>query len=272
MLHTADILSHWHPAAYVCWVERPILVTRRAVTEEVPRRVDEGIHGVGVTPRGPSTLWAIDVDPVGGRGQRRGSLWKKITARQVRQLNRKLIIGHWDLTTSVAVDDRYRATPIALPTQQPVPQPEDHRTLANSLSLQPGNDRANALLLVGQAIEDVGVDVGAITRCRDACFDRIRSAGGHYLTHRQAKGAGKVQVALIMSRNSHDRPGTVLSQHIVGGVDRDLFTVHRIGSVHSQEDASLGTIGGLPLDLGLVLGLLQILCKRRSLLVTNNLG
>ena len=26
--------------------------------------------------------------------------------------------------TSVAVDDRYRATPVALPTQQPVPQPE----------------------------------------------------------------------------------------------------------------------------------------------------
>ena len=38
-----------------------------------------------------------------------------------------------------------------------------------------------------------------------------------YLTDRQTEGEGEVQVTLIMSWHRHDRPGTVLSQHVVGG-------------------------------------------------------
>src|SRR4029450_12578732 len=88
MLHTADILRNRHPATYVFGVEGTILITRRAVAEEIPRRVDEGIHRVGIPLRGSPTLWAVDIDPIGGRGQRRGSLGDEIGARQVWQLNR----------------------------------------------------------------------------------------------------------------------------------------------------------------------------------------
>ena len=54
--------------------------TGRAVAEEVPGRVDEGIHRVGVPAGRAAALGAGDVHPVGCGGQRRGSLRGQIRA------------------------------------------------------------------------------------------------------------------------------------------------------------------------------------------------
>ena len=67
-------------------------------------------------------------------------------------------------------------------------------------------------------------------------------------------------------------PGAVFGQHVVGGVDRDPLAVHRVDRVHPQEDAGLRPVGGLPLDLGAVLGLLQVRLELRALIVADDLG
>ena len=48
VLDAADVLLGGHPAAHRLLVERAVLVVRRAVAQEVPRRVDERVHRVGV--------------------------------------------------------------------------------------------------------------------------------------------------------------------------------------------------------------------------------
>src|SRR4029453_6377214 len=218
MLHAADVLGYRHPAAHIRGIERALLVTRRAVAEEVPRRVDEGIHGVGIALRRPAALRAVHVDPAGRRSQRRGSLGDEIGARQVWQLNRQLIIGHRHLPTPLAVDDRYRASPIALPAQQPVPQPEGDRTFADTVGFPLFEDLADAGLFAGQAVQWIGVDVGAVAGRRDTRGDWIRSASVDHFAYGQAEGQSEVQVTLIMGRHRHDRSRTVLSYDFAGAV------------------------------------------------------
>ena len=125
------------------------------------------------------------------RRQRRGSLGGQIGARQVRQLHRQLIVGHRHLATALAVDDRDRAAPVALPAQQPVPQSEGHCTLADAFGLQLGDDRANAGLLVGQTVQDAGVDVAAVSGRRDAGGRRICLPGGDHLATGSSKARAK---------------------------------------------------------------------------------
>ncbi|MPM59035.1 hypothetical protein SDC9_105873 [bioreactor metagenome] len=68
-----------------------------------------------------------------------------------------------------------------------------------------------------------------------------------------------------MSRHGHHRPGAVVGQHVVGGVDRQLLVVDRVGRVTAEEDAGLGPLGGLPLDVGDPLGRLEVLLERGTL-------
>ncbi len=68
-----------------------------------------------------------------------------------------------------------------------------------------------------------------------------------------------------MRRYGHHRTGAVISQHIVSCIDRQLFVVDRVDRVYPQEHPTLGTLRGLPLDLGGPFGGLQILFECRTL-------
>ena len=50
---------------------------------------------------------------------------------------------------------------------------------------------------------------------------------------------GKLIVALVMPRNSHDGTRTVTRQNVVGDKDWNRLAIHRIGGVHTQEDTGL---------------------------------
>ncbi len=52
----ADVLVHRRPLFSDAAVERFIFVSRIAVTEEVPRRIDKRIHRVSLTTRRTTTL------------------------------------------------------------------------------------------------------------------------------------------------------------------------------------------------------------------------
>ena len=272
VLDAPDVLVDRHPPADVLGPEGPVGVPGRAVAEEVPRRVDEGVHRVGVPPGRAAAARAVGVDPVGGRGQRRGPLGRQRGARQMRQLDRQLILGHRHLPTRRAVDDRDRGAPVPLAAQQPVPQPVGHRTGPAAVGLQLGDDRGDPTRLVRQPVQRTGVDVGSVARGGDAGLPRVRPAGGHHLADLQPERPGEVQVALIVGRHRHDRSGAVLGQHVVGGVDRDPLAVDRVDRVHPQEDAGLGPIGGLALDLGGLLGLIQVRLEGGALVIGHDLG
>ena len=91
---------------------------------------------------GPPHVGHVDVDPVLGRGQRRDALRLQVGAAQLGQLQRQLVVRHGDLAALLAVDDRDRHAPVALPAQQPVAQPEVDGALAGALLLQQVDGRA----------------------------------------------------------------------------------------------------------------------------------
>ena len=64
VLDAADVLGDRHPTTHGVGVERPLVEVRRAVTHEVPGRVHEGVHGVGVTLGGLATPGTGDLSPL----------------------------------------------------------------------------------------------------------------------------------------------------------------------------------------------------------------
>ena len=62
VLDAADVLVHGHPVLRRLPLEHALLVSGRAVAEEVPGGFHEGIHGVGVAPGPASALGTGGVD------------------------------------------------------------------------------------------------------------------------------------------------------------------------------------------------------------------
>src|SRR3989304_1708462 len=53
VLDPADVLVHRHPVVDGLGIRHPAVVLRRAIPEEIPRGLDEGVHRVGVAAARP---------------------------------------------------------------------------------------------------------------------------------------------------------------------------------------------------------------------------
>ena len=76
--------------------------------------------------------------------------------------------------------------------------------------------------------------------------------------HGQVHGERKVQVALVVGGHGHDGAVAVVRQYIVRCPDRQSLTVHRVDGEPLQEHASLGPVGGEPVDVRGALDVLHI--------------
>jgi len=70
VLDAADVLIDGHPALQGSAVPGRLVVARVAVAQEIPRRVDEGVHRVGLPARRSAALRARRPHPVLGSGER----------------------------------------------------------------------------------------------------------------------------------------------------------------------------------------------------------
>ena len=121
------------------------VVVRRAVAQEVPRRVDEGVHRVAVPLGRAAAGRAVDVDPVRGGGQRRD-------ARGVRSAPRSSgsTTGSWSSGTGTSPHSGQctigiGAAPVALPATAASRAAGSSPRPARRPCLQPGDDRALGL-------------------------------------------------------------------------------------------------------------------------------
>src|SRR5436190_11729045 len=111
---------------------------------------------------------------------------------------------------SVLPDDRERLAPVALPGEEPVPQFIAHVGAANAVLLQPGQD---FLLRLGrwQAVYDWRIERHSILEKTDRFFGGF-SRRLDYRHDLHSERARKFQVALVVTRHSHDRAGAVSHQ------------------------------------------------------------
>ncbi len=141
VLDAADVLVDRHPVVGHVPIERKPVVVGVEVAQEVPRRVDEGVHGVGLAARGSATPRTGRVDPVLRRRERAAALGRVVL--DVGELDRQLLVGHRDDAVGVAVDDRDRAAPVALAGEQPVAKAVVDRGMAESRAAR-GRRRSRA--------------------------------------------------------------------------------------------------------------------------------
>jgi hypothetical protein len=139
VLDPADVLLDGQPEVDDLLVPRGVVVPRVGVAQEVPRGVDEGVHRVRLAPCRAAAARARDIDPLLCRRERRAPLGQVVVDR--RAADRQLVVGHRHDAARVAVDDRDRAAPVALPREQPVAQAVADRRLAEPSLVEPRDDR-----------------------------------------------------------------------------------------------------------------------------------
>src|SRR5947208_6219328 len=170
----------------------------------------------------------------------------------LRQPDRQLLLRYWNGAIGGTVDDRKWRAPVALTADQPVAQAIRDHELANALFLQVPDDFVNSLVS-RRTIEWARIDHDAqvlfgLCPCIGIAGLLIHRAND--LAYRYAELARKLEVALVMSWDTHDGPGAVAHQHIVGNPDRNLFAVDRIGDVAPGKDTGLLLFRAHALDLG----------------------
>src|SRR5690606_39340908 len=102
-------------------VDHALVVVRAGVAGEVPGTFDEGIHGVGFAPCRLVAAWAGAFIELGHPGQRAAGAVRHYIFGQH---HGQSVVRHRNVTAVGAVDDRDRATPIALTADAPVAQAE----------------------------------------------------------------------------------------------------------------------------------------------------
>ena len=223
MIDAADVLVDRHPVVDDPAVPRRLVVVRIAVAQEVPGRVDERVHRVGLPPRGLAALRARDVHPLLVGGERRHAL--RPVVLDLGQDDRQLRLGHRDRAVVLAVDDRDRAAPVALARHRPVAQAV--------------RDRGGAAALLPQPLDDLRDPFARRQPGELAGVDQDFGLLVDHRPYRQAVGLGELAVALVVRGHGHDRAGPVVHQHVVGDPDRDPLVVDRIDDVVAGEDAVL---------------------------------
>ena len=118
VLDATDVLVDGHPCVRRWTGKRLFLVARVEVAQEVPGRIDERVHRVGLATGRAGAGRALGLDPIGDGRQR--ALAFRCVVISVRQLHRQLVFGDGHRPAAIAIDDWDGSTPVALPRHEPV--------------------------------------------------------------------------------------------------------------------------------------------------------
>ncbi len=147
---------------------------------------------------------------------------------------------------SVAVHDRDRSAPVALPRDEPVAQAVVDRRVPLALAVEPRDDRAERLAIAHPVEVGVRADEHAVAGVRQIVLPGAlvgARGGSDHAPDRQPEGLREGMVALVVSGHGHDRAGAILHEHVVGDVHRDLLAVDGVGDGLPQRHAGLRALG-----------------------------
>ena len=142
VLDAADILIDRQPVVRHRRVDRRRCIGRVGEAGEIPGRIDEGVHRVGFALRRAAALRTGDVLPGRVAIERIARL---IERDVVRQPDRQVFRRDGHDAAVLAMDDRDRAAPVALPRNAPVAQlvidlPPGLRAAGDRYRLEPASD------------------------------------------------------------------------------------------------------------------------------------
>ena len=185
------------------------------------------------------------------------------------QDDRQVLLGHRDDAARIAMDDRDRRSPVALPADAPVAQAPGRLLAAEAAVLERGGDRVDGDL-VGQAAVDVGIDRHAARRVGVPVLPlvvrELLAVDVDDLQQVDAVLLGEGEVALVVGRHAHHRAVAVVHQDVVADPERDLLVAERVLDDEAGVDAALGQRRDLGLGRAAGLARLEEGRDRRVLL------
>ncbi len=137
------------------------VVVRVSVAIEIPGRIDERVHGIGLAARRAATLGTGRVDEPGQFAERRSTGERDLHI--FRQNHRQIFFGHGDDSILLAIKHGDGRAPIALARNSPVFQAISDGGLAESILL---GERGHLLDRIGalEAAVRAGIDQHALVR------------------------------------------------------------------------------------------------------------
>ena len=134
VLDAANVLVDGEPVLQSCRIEWSLVVVRVGVAIEVPGRIDESVHGVGLAPRRASAFGAGGVDEVRHPAEGRAALLRDLNCSGSRTGN--CSSGTGTMPSLLAIEHGDGRAPVALPADAPIFQAKGDRRLAKSVLLR----------------------------------------------------------------------------------------------------------------------------------------
>ncbi len=244
-----DILVHIHPVFRIRHIGRRVSVWRGKASE-IPRGIDECVHRIGFAFRGRTARRAGAVAPCGVSVQRVAG---RVKADVIGQLDRQVLFLFGHHAAGVAMHDRDRAAPVALPGQAPIAQAVFGHALAHALrfaGVDGRNDRLFAGLpfLAGKAAVVIHFFGFRRHEGRGELWVRVlgRQEGRR---DRQPVFGGEFKVPCVMGGAAKDRPCAVVHQDEVRDIDGQFprgieGVAHTQAGIHPQLFGSLDRFFG----------------------------
>ena len=248
----ADVLVDGEPGVDSGGIEGLFGVLRVDVAEEIPGRVHEGVHGVGLAARGFAAFGAGGVDEGIEAGERRLAAPGELDIAG--EDDGQLVVGHGLDAAGGAMDHRNGRAPVALARNAPILEPVGDGGFAEAVLFGVGG-HFRAAVLAGEAAPFARVLHDAVAGEGFGGLDgefAVRGAddGGD----RDLVLGAELEVALIVSGNGHDGAGAIAPEDEIADPDGHLGAVEGVDGVVAGEEAFLdeqvGVLAGLVVDHG----------------------
>ena len=254
VLGAADIFVDRQHLVDDLGIERLLVVVRVGIAQEIPRRADEGVQGIGVASCRRAALGTGAVHEFLALQKRGSAVGSEVHV--VRQLDGEILFGNGDFAAVRAVYHGNGAAPISLAGDEPVAQAVVGLEFARAFFFQPFDD-GDFALFAAHAVELAAVDHHAVFAERQIVRAAVRAL--YHALDLQAVFFGEVEVALVVRRNAHDRARAVRIDDIVAYPDGYAFAVDGIYAVSARESARLFARGAHSVYLG-DLGAGELIC------------
>ena len=254
MLRAADVEINGHPVFLfvrgdertgILWVDVPEIIP----TAPSPLR-----HRVRLAFAGTAALRTVAVHPIGRLCQRRFGITGRRVILHLRQAERQFTLRYRHHAALIAMHNRNRLAPVALPGEKPIAQLVIHGRLAEFLLFEP---RGNFLLRFRrrQTSEHARVHRSAIAgKALGIDAGRRLNDGANF----QTELLRELKVARVMRRHGHDGAGAVAHHHVIGDPDWNLLVVDRVDGVAAGKDAGLFLLKLRPLEFALLRGRIPV--------------
>ena len=245
MLDAADILVDIHPIGGVFHIGGRC-GARCGEARVIPRRIDKGVHRIGLAPGGGAAGGAGAIAPCGVAVERvAGNVKADIAGQFDRQA--LFLLGHH--AAGVAMHDRNGAAPVALARQAPVAQAELGHAMADPLALAMGDGGVDGLC-PGRLFGPVEGQGPAHAVGFGWHEGRAAILGQHMIACKRHEGRGdgqaifprEIEVALVMGGAAEDRAGAIVHQDEIGDVDGQ-FPRGVKGVAHAQPGVKAQLLG-----------------------------